>query len=117
MKRTIHKSKAFEEFYSSLNSRTKKKMDYIVQVIQDEEVVSTKFVKKIVSSDFYEIRISADNEYRIIGFTIDDDSFIRSSNVLLLNGFMKKSESDYAKQIMLAQNIMKKEGFVNENGD
>ncbi|MDR1119787.1 MAG: type II toxin-antitoxin system RelE/ParE family toxin [Dysgonamonadaceae bacterium] len=117
MKRTIHKSKAFEEFYFSLNSRTKKKIEYILQIIQDEEVVSTKFVKKIVNSDFYEMRISADNEYRIINFTMDDDSFIRSNNVLLLNGFIKKSESDYAKQILLAQNIMQKEEFINENND
>ena len=115
MKRTIYKSKVFEEFYSSLNERTKRKVQYVLQIIQDEDIISTKFVKKLANSDFYELRISTDNEYRIINLTIDNDNFINSTQVLLLNGFMKKSESDYIKQIIVAQNIMEKEGFINEN--
>ena len=115
MKRTIYKSKAFEEFYSSLNERTKKKLQYVLQMIQDEDIVNAKFVKKLISSDFYELRISTDNEYRIINLRMDNDSFINSTKVLLLNGFIKKSESDYMKQIIIAQNIMNKEGFINGN--
>jgi hypothetical protein len=115
MKRTIYKSKAFEEFYNSLNERTKKKVGYVLQIIENESIVSSKFVKKLTSSDFYELRISTDNEYRVINFTIDSDSFINSTKVLLLNGFMKKSEFDYDKQIIIAQNIINKEGFINGN--
>ncbi|GHV62749.1 hypothetical protein FACS1894195_4890 [Bacteroidia bacterium] len=114
MVRTIHKSKAFETFYSSLNERTKKKIKYVLQVVEDEEIVSTKFVKKIINSDFYELRISTDNEYRIITFAIDNDSLINSNNILLLNGFIKKSESDYAKQIEIAENIINKEKIKND---
>jgi phage-related protein len=117
MKRMLYKSKAFDEFYSSLNGRTKKKLGYVLQIIQTEEIISTKFVKKIVNSDFYEIRISTDKEYRIINFTMENDNFINSTKVLLLNGFIKKSESDYTKQIIIAKNIMDKEGFNNENND
>jgi len=117
MKRTIYKSKTFEDFYSSLNSRTKKKIEYVLQIIQDEDVVSSKFVKKIISSDFYELKISTDNEYRVINFTMDSDSFINSTKVLLLNGFIKKSESDYSRQIIIAQNIMDKENFTDGNND
>jgi len=90
-------------------------LQYILQVIQDEDIVSTKFIKKLANSDFYELRISTDNEYRIINFTIDNDNFINSTRILLLNGFVKKSESDYVKQIIIAQNIMNKEGFINGN--
>ena len=115
MKRTIYKSKAFEEFYSSLNERTRKKLQYVLQIVQDEDIVSTKFVKKLISSDFYELRISTDNEYRIINFAIDNDNFTNSKKILLLNGFVKKSESDYMKQIIIAQNIINKEGFINGN--
>jgi len=75
MKRIIYKSKAFEDFYSSLNERTRKKPQYVLQAIQDEDVVSAKFVKKLINTDFYELIISTDNEYRIINFTIDSDSF------------------------------------------
>jgi len=117
MRRTIYKSKAFEEFYFSLNQRTRKKIQYILQIIQDDDIVSAKFVKKLINSDFYEIRISTDNEYRIINFIIDGDSFINSTKILLLNGFVKKSESDYLKQIMIAQNIMNREDFINEKND
>ena len=117
MIRKAYKSKAFEEFYSFLNDRTKKKVEYVLQVIQDEDIVSSKFIKKIINSDFYELRISTDNEYRVIIFTMDNDSFINSTGVLLLNGFIKKSESDYTKQIRNAYNIMKKEGFIDENDD
>ena len=117
MKRTIYKSKAFEDFYSSLNTRTKKKVEYVLQIIQDEDIVSSKFVKKIISSDFYELRISTDNEYRVINLTIDNDNFINSTKVLLLNGFIKKSESDYSKQIIIAQNIIDKEDFTDGNND
>ena len=117
MKRTIYKSKAFEKFYSSLNNRTKKKVEYVLQIIQDEDIVSSKFVKKIINSDFYELRISTDNEYRVINLTIDNDNFISSTKVLLLNGFIKKSESDYSKQIIIAQNVIDKEGFINEGNN
>ena len=104
-----------KNFFSSLNERTRRKLQYILQVIQDEDIVSTKFIKKLANSDFYELRISTDNEYRIINFTIDNDNFINSTRILLLNGFVKKSESDYVKQIIIAQNIMNKEGFINGN--
>ena len=114
MRRTIYRSKAFEEFYSSLDERTRKKVQYVLQIIQDEDIVSVKFVKKLINTNFYELRISTDNEYRIINFTMDNDSFVNSTKILLLNGFVKKSESDYNKQIIIAQNIMNKEGFINE---
>ena len=117
MKRTIYKSKAFEEFYSSLNKRAKKKADYILQIIQEEDIVSSKFVKKIISSDFYELRISTDNEYRVINLAMDNDNFMNATKILLLNGFIKKSESDYSKQIIIARNIMNREDFVNGNND
>ncbi|MDR1525157.1 MAG: type II toxin-antitoxin system RelE/ParE family toxin [Tannerella sp.] len=117
MKRTIYKSKEFEDFYSSLNERTRKKVEYVLQIIENENIVSGKFVKKLTNSDFYELRISTDNEYRVINFTMDSDSFINSTKILLLNGFVKKSESDYGKQIIIAQNIMNKEDFINGNND
>lgn len=70
------------------------------------KVVSTKFVKKLEGTDFYEMRISVGNEYRVILFTIDSESFIEADEVLLLNGFMKKSTKDYKAQIQIAENIL-----------
>lgn len=69
-------------------------------------MVSTKFVKRLVNTDFYEMRISLDNEYRVILFAIDNDNFINANEILLLNGFIKKSTADYDKQIAKAIKIM-----------
>ena len=52
------------------------------------------------------VRLSAGEEYRVILFTIDNDSFMESSQVLLLNGFKKKSVKDYKTQIAVANRIL-----------
>lgn len=66
------------------------------------KVVSTKFVKRLEGTYFYEMRISVNNEYRVILFTIDKENFIEAEQILLLNGFVKKSTKDYKKQISIA---------------
>lgn len=63
-------------------------------------------MKKLVETDFYELRISVGNEYRVILFTIDQESFVEAEQILLLNGFMKKSTKDYKKELQKAQRIL-----------
>ena len=106
MERILYKSPAFEAFYNSLNLRVKKKVDYIFEYLRTEKNVSTKFVKHLTNTDFYEMRISVDNEYRVILFTIDHDNFLEANEIILLNGFIKKSTTDYERQIQLALKIM-----------
>lgn len=106
MERIMYKTPAFDSFYNSLNVRTKKKVDYVFEHIRIEKNVSAKFVKSLVNTDFYEMRISVDNEYRIILFAIDNENFTNANEIILLNGFIKKSTGDYDKQITIAQKIM-----------
>ena len=106
MERIMYKTPAFDSFYDSLNVRAKKKVDYVFEHIRTEKNVSTKFVKSLVNTDFYEMRISVDNEYRIVLFAIDNDNFINANEIVLLNGFIKKSTGDYDKQIAIAQKLM-----------
>jgi len=106
MERILNITSAFEEFYGSLNARTIKKVDYIIDQIRFERNVSTKFVKKLVNTNFYEMRISVDNEYRVILFAIDNTNFINVNRIVVLNGFLKKSTADYDKQIAKAIKIM-----------
>ena len=106
MERIMYKTPAFDSFYNSLNARAKKKVDYVFELIRTEKNVSAKFVKSLVNTDFYEMRISVDNEYRIILFAIDNDNFINANEIALLNGFIKKSTGDYDKQIVIAQKLM-----------
>lgn len=68
--------------------------------------VSKKFVKKLVTSHLYELRVSVDNEIRIILFAADNDNINLATKIIALNGFIKKSTKDYEKQIKKALNIL-----------
>jgi hypothetical protein len=102
----MYKTSIFDSFYNSLNKRAKKKIDFVFEHIRSEKNVSTKFVKHLINTTFYEIRISVDNEYRIILFAIDNENFINANEIILLNGFIKRSTADYEKQISIATKTM-----------
>ena len=104
--RTVIKTSAFDAFYASVGERVQSKIDYALTVIIHMKVVSTKFVKKSAGTEFYEMRVSAGNEYRVILFSVDSENFIEAERIVLLNGFMKKSKNDYKTQISIAENIM-----------
>ncbi len=104
--RRVIRSREFDAFFERLPSGVQEKMLYALTVISDIKVVSTKLVKKLVGTEFYELRISMKNEYRVILLAIDSDSFIESGQVLLLNGFVKKSTKDYRKEVDKARRIL-----------
>ena len=104
--RTLMRSAEFDEFYNSLPENVQNKVKYALNIIAEVKVVNTKLVKKLVETDFYELRISVGNEYRVILFTIDHENFIEAEQILLLNGFMKKSVKDYKKEIQKAEQIL-----------
>ena len=104
--RTMIKNSAFEEFYETLSDKVQEKVDYVSNILIQNKVVSTKFVKKLENTEYYEMRISVGNEYRVILFTIDHPNLIEATQVLLLNGFLKKSTKDYKKQIEIADKII-----------
>lgn len=68
--------------------------------------LSKKFVKKIVNSDFYELRVSVDNEIRVLLFSANNENINLATEIIVLNGFIKKSSKDYDKQIKKAYNIL-----------
>lgn len=105
--RTLLRTEAFDRFYDSVDVKVQEKIEYALTLIARIKVVNTKFVKKLEGTDFYELRISVGNEYRVILFTIDCESFVEAEQVLLLNGFMKKSTKDYKGQIAIAENIIR----------
>ena len=104
--RTLMRSAEFDEFYNSLPESVQNKVKYALNIIAEVKVVNTKLVKKLVETDFYELRISVGNEYRVILFAIDQENFIEAEQILLLNGFMKKSTKDYKKELQKAQRIL-----------
>jgi mRNA-degrading endonuclease RelE of RelBE toxin-antitoxin system len=106
MDRSITFTPEFEEFYISLDLRSRKKIAQVIDMLRCADIISSKFIKKLVNTRFYEMRVSAGNEYRVIVFSIDDNNIILAREVTLLNGFMKKGVKDYGRQIEKANNIL-----------
>ena len=85
IRETLH-TLEYEEYYASLDEKTKAKFDYVESIIKTQYVVNKKFVKNLEGTEFYEARVSVGtNEHRTIIFAIDSISFIESKRVLFLN--------------------------------
>ena len=107
--RTLFRTPEFDEFYNAQQIKVQRKYDYVMEIMVTQYVVNEKFVKKVSNSELYEMRVSVgSNEYRTLLFAIDDDSFIRSTRVILLNSFMKKGTKQYRIEISRAQELLKR---------
>ena len=82
----------------------------------NEKVVHSLFIKKLQSTKFYELRVKAGNEYRIILFAIDHLHSSQATEVVCLMGFLKKSTKDYKRAIKTAENILEDYLKRKENG-
>ena len=94
------------EFIVSQRDRVSNKFFEIIEVISTLKIVHSLFIKKLTNTEFYELRIRARNEYRSIIFTLDDEDFHRSSKIICLYAFQKKSTKDYKKAIKKARIIL-----------
>lgn len=102
-------SDEFMEYYNGQPSSIQKKFDYVMNILRKEKVPTTKFIKNLENTDYYEMRVSVgNNEYRSVLFSIDNDNIINATQVLLLNSFLKKSTKDYKKNIAIAEQIITK---------
>lgn len=90
MKRQIVLSPAYVEFERQANARVREKLSYAVAILQNVCPLSAKFVKKLTNTDFYELRVSAGDEIRVIIFAADSDNINTAARIVLLNGFVKK---------------------------
>jgi hypothetical protein len=99
----------FKEYYSLLDERTKDKYADCFDILRTVYVISSKFVKKLSGTidNLYELRISVgSNEHRSIIFSSNHDNIIQATEIIILNGFLKRSSKDYAKQTRKAINIL-----------
>ena len=83
-------------------------MRYAAVILQTMPILSSQFVKKLVNTEFYELRVKVDNEIRVILFSVDNKNINSASTIVLLNGFIKKSTNDYQKEISKATNILRR---------
>ena len=108
IRETIH-TLEYEEYYASLDEKTKAKFDYVESIVKTQYMVNKKFVKNLEGTEFYEARVSVGtNEHRTIIFAIDSISFIESKRVLFLNSFLKKSTKQYKREVENARQILNK---------
>lgn len=108
MKRELVYSPEYLEFASKATPRTKEKLRYATAILETLYPIPTKFVKKLTNTDFYEMRVSVDNEIRVILFSVDNDNINLARRIIFLNGFVKKSTKDYEKAVEKALDILRK---------
>ena len=113
--RKLIRSIEFDEFYNSLPTNVQIKVKYALNIVAEIRVVSSKLVKKLIDTEFYELRVKMNNEYRVILFTIDHGNIMEATQVLLLNGFIKKSTKDYKSEITKAKHIIERLQNEEEN--
>ena len=91
----------FDDFFNSLSSKVKEKVDYVLFLITVANRIPSKFFEHITGTDgLYEIRIEFEsNIYRI--FCCFDEGNL----VVLFNGFQKKSQKTPRSEIDKALKI------------
>lgn len=92
-----------EDFLDSLSSKPAQKIAWVLQLIEDLEVVPSQYFKKLVNTDdIWEVRIQFGGDiFRILGF-LDSDRL-----VILNHAFRKKSQKTPANEIKIAENRKK----------
>lgn len=97
--RTESGSCPVEEFLDSLTSKHAQKATWVMQLIEELEIVPVKYFKKMAGTDgLWEIRIqSGNNIFRLFGF-MDGKSII-----VLNHAFQKKTQKTPKKEIQIAE--------------
>ncbi|MBT6251158.1 MAG: type II toxin-antitoxin system RelE/ParE family toxin [Candidatus Marinimicrobia bacterium] len=99
-----------EEFLESLSSKQAQKVAWVLELIEELPMISTKYLKKLVNTnDIWEVRIRYSSDiFRLLGF-LDGSNFI-----VLNHAFQKKTQKIPRKAIQIAEK-RKKDYFKREN--
>lgn len=107
--REIYLSEECESYILKDSSqRVQKKFKYLLEVIEKQKIVHNSIVEKLTNTRYYELKIKAENQIRVIIFTIDKENFIEANQIILLNGFLKRTNKDYQKAIKIADKLLPK---------
>ena len=87
------------DFIDNQNERVSIKFFQLIEVIGEVKIIHSNFVKKLKNTQFYELRIKAGNEIRVIMFAIDHLNFAECTKVVCLYGFQKKQLKIIKKQL------------------
>lgn len=107
--RKLYFSDEFESFLITLPADVRKKYDYTMDAVMWIYAIPEKFIKKLHNTNLYEMRVAVGkNAYRTVLFAMNHENLIEATQIVLLNSFMKKSTSDYRKEIAEAEKLLKK---------
>jgi len=107
--REIYISEECEKYIlEETSDRVESKFKYLLEVLEKHNIVHSAFVEKLTNTKYYELKIKAENQIRVIIFTIDNENFNSSNEIILLNGFLKRTNKDYKKAIKIADGLIKK---------
>lgn len=107
--REIYISEECERYILEESSeRVKRKFKYLLEVIEEHKIIHSSIVEKLTTTKYYELKIKAENQIRVIIFTIDHENLNESRRIILLNGFLKRTNKDYKKAVKIAEGLMKK---------
>lgn len=92
-----------EDFLDSLPAKVARKVTWVLNIIEEGEIIPKKFFKKLSGSDdIWEGRVEFNSDiYRIFGF------FGKGKKLILTHGFQKKSQKTPLTEMEKAQNIKK----------
>jgi phage-related protein len=95
-----------EEFLDSLTGKQAQKVLWVLQLIEELDVVPRQYFKKLVDSEgIWEVRIQFGNDiFRLLGF------FHGGALLILTNGFAKKTQKTPPQEIALA--VRRKEEYL-----
>ncbi len=88
-----------EEFLDSLTGKQAQKVSWVLQLIEDMEIIPVKYFKKLVNTDdIWEVRVQAGNNiFRLLGF-------LEGRQLVILNhAFQKKTQKTPKKEIQIAE--------------
>lgn len=88
-----------EEFLDSLTAKQAQKVVWVMQLIEEIEIVPVQYFKKLVNTDdIWEVRVQVGNNiFRILGFLNDE------CLVVLNHAFQKKTQKTPKKEIKIAE--------------
>lgn len=95
-----------EEFLDSLTGKQAQKVLWILQLVEELDVVPRQYFKKLADSEgVWEVRIQFGNDiFRLLGF------FESGTLLILTNGFAKKTQKTPPQEIALA--VRRKEEYL-----
>ena len=94
------------EFLDSLAGKQAQKVLWVLQLIEELEVIPRQYFKKLADSEgIWEVRIQSGNDvFRLLGF------FDGGTLLILTNGFTKKTQKTSSQEIALA--VRRKEEYL-----